>query len=379
MMLRTRQNTRGWSMAAALVSLVVMMVLGVTLLSATTQSLRQASRKHKESRALALAEAGVEHVLWRLYEETMEVPGSIVLNDFGGTATTSVTPYLDTAGQPVPDCVWISSMGHVQGWTTAVQVGARYIISIDEDNPIFGYALFCDRDLTLGGGVSFDHDIHTNGNLRINGGVDVGGNVEAGGNMSLKGGNSISGDINYGGTFDTTGGTTIGGDMVADCTLIPLPTIDCAYYREQAVITYNGSHNFAGRTTLPDGVIYVEGDVHLSGQVVGTGTIVVNGDVHITGSVTYGDEGSQLVILSTGQVTCAGGIDVWGFIYAHNLENQGGWEGTGDVTIHGSIIADNITSQGNLVLEYVPAVNIGPPDDPDQPPQIATFTWEKVT
>jgi len=379
-MFRTRRKNRGWSMAAALVSLVVMLVLGTTLLSATTQELRQASRKNKESRALALAEAGVEHMLWQLYQGTMAVPSTLVLNDFGGTASTTVTPYLDDAGQPVPDCVWINSVGHVQGWTTAVRVGARYLISIDEHNPVFGYSLFSDRDLTLGGGVCFDYDIHTNGSLWMNGGVDIAGNVEAGGNMRFIGSNSISGDVNYGGeTFRTTGGTTIGGSVEESCDLLPMPTIDLAYYRDQAVITYEGNHTFAGTTTLPDGIIYVDGDIHISGQVVGTGTIVVNGDVDITGSVTYGDEGSQLVILCTGQVSCAGGIDVWGLIYAHNLQNEGAWAGTGDVTIHGSVIADNITSTGNLTLEYIPAGEIGVPGDPEHPTQIATFSWEKVT
>jgi Tfp pilus assembly protein PilV/cytoskeletal protein CcmA (bactofilin family) len=378
-MLRRAQHTRGWSMVASLVTMFVMLTLGMSLLSLTTHNLRQADRKQKESRALCLAEGGVEHMLWRLYQGTTAPPATIVLADFGGTMTTTARPFLDAAGQPVAECVLIDSAGEFKGWTTAVRVGARYLSTTTEHNPIFDFALFSDRDLTLGGGTVFDHDIHSNGNLRLNGGVTVQGSVEAYGNVRFIGINSITGDVEYGGTYSNTGGTTIGGTISQSARVFPMPTIDLAYYRDQAVASYTGPITFAGTTTLPDGVIYVDGNLSLAGQVTGKGTIVVNGDVNITGSVTYGDEGSELVIVCTGQVEMAGGTDVWGLIYAHNVNSTASWSGEGTVTVHGAVIADNIDSSGHLVLEYVPPTDVSLPGDNTHPTQIAVFSWEKIT
>jgi cytoskeletal protein CcmA (bactofilin family)/Tfp pilus assembly protein PilV len=378
-MLRRTRDVQGWSMVASLVTMIVMLVLGLTLLSLTTQSLRQADRKKKESRALCLAEAGVEHMLWRLYQGTTTPPTTLVMSALGGTMTTTARPFLDDSGQPVTDCVLIDSAGQTQGWTTAVRVGARYLSTTTEHNPLFDFALFSDRDLTLGGNTVFDHDIHSNGNLWMQGGVTLQGNVEAYGTARFTGTNSITGTVEYGGSYRNSGGTTIGGTVTQNAQVFPMPTIDLAYYRDQAVATYTGPITFAGTTTLPDGVIYVDGDMSIAGQVVGQGTIVVNGNVNITGSVTYGDEGSELVIVCTGQVEVAGGSDIWGLIYAHNVNSTATWSGEGTATIHGAVIADNIDSRGNLHVEYVPPSDVSLPGDQTHPTQIAVFSWEKIT
>jgi cytoskeletal protein CcmA (bactofilin family) len=366
-------------MIAALIALVIMLGFGMTLLMVAIGQLRDADRKKKESRALCLAEGGVEHALWRLYQGTLDVPATVVISDLGGTATTTVRQFTDAAGQPVPDCVIIQSAGETQGWTTAVRVGARYLSTTTQHSPIYDYALFSDSDLRLGGGTVFDHHIHSNGSLRLNGGVTLDGTLEAAGNVRLIGSNVVTGDVRYGGTYNTTGGTTIGGDVLEGTDVLPMPTIDLAYYRSQAVEVYTDDHTFAGTTDFPDGIVYVEGDVHLSGQVSGTGTLVVNGNVTITGSVTYGEEGSELAIVSTGQVSISGGSEVHGIIYAHNVQSTAGWVGTGNVTVYGAVIADTIDSNGALVLHYEQPGQVSLPGDSSQPTQIAVFSWEKIT
>ena len=74
-----------------------------------TLLLSEASRKKREGQALCLAEAGVEHAVWKLYEGETGLPLSYLLTDVGGSVTTTVNQYIDDQGQPVSGAVEIIS------------------------------------------------------------------------------------------------------------------------------------------------------------------------------------------------------------------------------------------------------------------------------
>jgi hypothetical protein len=78
-------------------------------------------------------------------------------------------------------------------------------------------------------------------------------------------------------------------------------------------------------------------------------------------------------------VRIAGGSEVYGIIYAHNVQSTATWSGTGTVTVHGAVIADSINTSGDLVLYYHQPQDVILPGDATSPTQIAVFSWEKIT
>jgi cytoskeletal protein CcmA (bactofilin family) len=391
MSLRIKDTRRGAAMVIALIVMGVMLYLGATFLMLTTSQSREASRKKRESRALCLAEAGTEYAVWRLYEGDSALPLTYTLNDLGGSVTTSVSQYADDAGQAIPGAIQIVSTGQSYGWETQIRSVARYLPPdpVTEHNDIFsgatgsGYALFSDNDLTLSGTPDFDSKIHCNGNLRLSGNVTVHGDAEAGGNFRMSGSNWIDGDIKYGGSSQVSGSNYVGGEYSQEPTSMPLPTIDLAHYQSVAEVIYSGDHTFCGETVLPEGVIYVDGDVHLSGQVEGHGTLVVNGDVYVTGETTYGSADDGLAILCTGQVRLTGCSEVHGLIYAHNVSGTASWFGSGTTDVYGAVIADTITGSGTLRVHHQsladePGIELPGDAVGEGQLQVALVSWEKV-
>jgi cytoskeletal protein CcmA (bactofilin family) len=279
-----------------MVTTTVTLYLGVTLLTLTASLSREASRKKREGQALCLAEAGLEYTVWRLYEGDSGLPLSYSLADLGGSAISTVAQYLDSDGAPVAGTLEITSTGEYHGWQTEIRSIARYLPPdpTTEHNEIFngasgaGHALFSGSDLTLSGTCSFDGNAHCNANFRLSGNVTVDGDVEAGGNFRMSGSNWIEGDVRYGGSLTESGSNHVGGERTQVDTALAMPVIDLAYYRSIAETIYEDGHTLAGHTLLPEGVIYVDGDLHLSGQTEGHGTLVVDGDVQISGDPVHG-------------------------------------------------------------------------------------------
>ena len=343
-----------------MIFLVVLLIVGASLVATGSQELQTASRVRKESRALNLAEAGVDYAAWKLYyNPNQALPVTWTRSDLGtGTFSVTASRYVDGSGNSVANTVVLQSTGTSQGWPSQVKVVGKFLVNPGENNPIFDHALFSNADLTMGGTADVTGSVACNGNLTLQGTPSVTGDARAAGKITVKGGN-------------------ITGTKTAFAPKVPMPTIDLAYYRSIATTVVGSGYNFSGTTAL-NGVTYVNGDCSVNSTFSGTGIIVCSGKVSVNGSARVESlENDSLAIVSAGGVRVNGNCRIEGFIYTHNLDVPAGFTGNGTADILGGVIADVITSSGTLYVEYKkPTQSL--PGATSAPAQFAAISWRRV-
>jgi len=360
-MRRRRGSESGFALVSAMIFLVVLLIVGASLVQTSMQELKTASRVRKESRALNLAEAGIDYAAWRLYyAPSTPLPVTWTRSDLGtGSFTVTASRYVDLSGNPVPNTVVLQSTGASQGWPSQVKVVGNFLQNPGVNNPIFDNALFSNSDLSLKGTA------------------DITGTVACNGNLGLQGSAQVTGDAQASGGITTKGSSQITGAQAPYAPKVPMPTIDLAYYRSIATTVVSNGYSFNGTTAL-NGVTYVDGDCNVNGTFSGTGIIVARGQVHVNGNATLQDPSSDsLAIVSAGGVTINGTCTVQGFIYTHNLDVPAGFTGNGTADITGGVVADVITCNGTLLVHYKEPTQSLPGATSD-PAQFAAISWRRV-
>jgi len=350
----------GFALVSAMIFLVVLLIVGASLVQTGSQELQTASRVRKESRALNLAEAGVDYAAWKLYyAPTQSLPVTWTRSDLGtGTFSVTASRYVDGSGNSVANTVVLQSTGTSQGWPSQVKVVGKFLVHPEENNPIFDHALFSNADLTMGGTADVTGSIACNGNLTLQGTPSVTGDARASGKITVKGGN-------------------ITGTKTAFAPKVPMPTIDLAYYRSIATTVVGTGYHFLGNTAL-NGITYVDGNCDINATFSGTGIIVCSGKVTVNGSATLESlENDSLAIVSAGGVRVNGNCTIHGFIYTHNLDVPAGFAGNGTANITGGVVADVITSSGTLNIVYKKPTQSLPGANSD-PAQFAAISWRRV-
>ena len=351
-------DNRGSAFLTAMIFLVVLLGFGVSFVEMSIQEVSRASRIRKETRALNLAEAGLDYAAWRVYNEnptSLPVPYSRTdLEE--GTFSAMVDVYRDDTGAVVPNSLQVLSTGTSQGFVSQVKAVGQYLVTTGENNGIFDNALFSDSDMTIGGNADVTGTIHSNGN------------------MLVKGSSTITGDASAAGWL-TEQGTHITGSKTAYAPKQSMPTVDITYYRAKADVVYDSGQTFSG--AVLDGIVFVDGDVHISGQVDGKGVIVATGEIYVTGNTWLADGDAEFALVSTSRVRLNGGARVEGAIYAHNVVVPAAVEGLGTADVLGCVIADVITSLGNLHVEYKPPT-VELPGANAAPTQLDVVSWRRV-
>jgi len=354
------RNRRGSAFITALIFLVVLLGLGASFVGMSLQEVVRASRARKENRALALAEAGLDYAAWRIYNETpTSYPITFARTDLPeGSFSATVDIYLDADGNPVPNSLLVVSTGLSQGWTAQVKAVGQYLISPGENSSVFDNALFSDAD------------------MEIQGTADIIGSVHSNANITVKGSPSVVGDVSAAGWINDPN-KRIQGTTTPYSAKKSLPTVDLQYYRGKASKVYSRPQTFSGTIDL-DGVIFVDGDVDISGQVSGKGVVVATGTIRVNGNVTLANPDSDaFALISTKKVKVNGTARIEGAIYAHNAEMPAVIEGLGTADVLGAVVADLITSGGTLKVEYEkPTVEM--PGASEAPVQLDVISWRRV-
>jgi cytoskeletal protein CcmA (bactofilin family) len=343
-----------------MIALIVLLALGVTFVEMSIQEVARASREKKETRALSLAEAGLDYAAWRLYNQApASYPFTLARADLPeGAFSAVVDRYRDQSGALVPNAIKVVSTGISQGFNAEVKAVGHYAVSSGPNSNVFDFALFSNSD------------------LKINGTADISGSVHSNGNMSLLGASArVTGDASATGWIkDPKSG--IQGATLPNSARKTMPTVDIQYYRANATTIYNSSFTFSSTTTL-NGITFVDGDVHISGQVEGKGVIVATGEIHVTGSTTLANADSEFALISTYMVRVNGGSRVEGVIYTHNAQFDAAFSGEGTADVLGAVVADVITVNGTLLVEYKkPTVPL--PGSHDSPIQIDLVSWRRL-
>jgi hypothetical protein len=343
-----RTSTRGSVFLLAMVSLVVLLILGTSLVQTAVQGLGMASDDRREMEALSLAESGVDMAITKLYEDydginaTIE-GGSPYTDSFslaqGDVTYTVVAPYSGIA-----DSCLITSDSTT--WTHRM-ARVRVVASYQRDvSRVFEGAIFSNSPLVLGGGGAVYPDAS-----------GTGGDIYANGDITFEG---TSFEMSEEGSIYTTGATNWVPPEVPATHVhqhiapVPMPVIDADYYRSIATEVYMGSKVFtnANMENLT-GVIFVKGNVTIAGTYSGTATIVATGTIKVVGDVTATNPDTDtLALISTKSIQLSGNPTVYGLIYSHSVVGDAATSVSGNLTVHGAVVSDVVSTNGSVTVTY---------------------------
>jgi cytoskeletal protein CcmA (bactofilin family) len=369
MVRKIMKGRRGSALLLCTVALVVMLILGSSFMSRATNHLYNSMRKRDLAQAESVAESGVEMGIVKLYE------------DYDGAATAVATTgsYSSSLSRPdgsvsytiarnysgIPNTVLIESVGTTsRGARSKIRVVAKYLPDVSE---VFKGAIFSNAPLTLNGGGSVLPDASGEG-----------GSIYANGNVTFKGTSftmSPTGYIYATGTTNWVPPEVPATHVFQNMAPASMPVIDLAWYRSNATTVYVGNQRFSGSFSL-SGIVFVDGDVRISGQYTGKALIVATGVIRVTGNVTATSPGTDaLALMSPRSVTIAGNSRVEGLVYSHNVAAE--VTASGNSTIVGALVADVVTTDGAITVEYSDVWS-GLPLPGTGKTQWAQISWQKV-
>jgi len=354
-----RRRQGGFAVIASIIFLVVLLLIGSIMVEQAVMELDSAGKARKDTQAFNVAEAGIDYAAWQAYnigQSNLTLPTTWTRADLeGGTFSVTASQYQGTNATII-----LVSTGTSQGHQAVVKViGAFLPTTLIDQNAVFGYALFSNSDLTLGGTASIDGQVHANGKITVNGSPTVTGDVSAVGTISRTSPN-------------------FQGDVTPHSPRTTMPAIDMQYYINHATTIYSSSHNFTGSSTL-DGITFVNGDVTINSTFSGKGIIVATGTVTINGNATLENPATdEFAVMSARGVRINGTCTIQGWIYAHNVTVTADFTGNGNATIVGGIAADIVSkSNGTLNITYKePTVDL--PGGQYSPSQLDAVSWRRV-
>jgi hypothetical protein len=331
-----------------MVSLIVLLILGTSLVQTAMHGLGSASDNRRQMEAFSLAEAGVDMAITKLYEDYDGINATIAAGspytDTFSLAQGSVTYTVTAPYAGIADSCMIAS--DATTWANK-QARVRVVAAYQTDvSRVFEGAIFSDSPLVLngGGGIYPDEsgyggDIYANGDITFNG---------TSFEMTEDGSLYTTGSLNW--VPPEVPATHVHQGVAS----LSMPVIDMDYYKSIATTSYTGKVTFNDTNMAGlDGVIYVKGDVDICGSYSGQAVIVSTGRIKITGNVTATSPADDtLVFMSPKSITIAGNATVDGLIYAHSVLDDSDTAVGGNVTINGAIIADVVRTNGAITITY---------------------------
>ncbi len=339
---------RGSVFLLAMAALITLLILGTSLVQTSVQGLSWASNDRRQIEAFCLAESGVDMAITKLYEDYDGINDTLATSGYysdsftlapGSVAYSVSAPYSGIADT----CLIVSD---ATTWT-GKQARVRVVAAFQRDvSRVFEGAIFSDSPLSLkGSGAIYPDENGMGGDIYANGDITFDGTSFE---MTADGSIYTTGSINW--VPPEVPATNVHQGVAQ----LPMPTIDLDYYKSIATeihfgkTTFNDS-NMAGLT----GVIYVKGDVVISGNYTGQAVIVATGKITVTGNVTAGSpDNDTLVLMSPKAIKITGNSHVDGLIYAHSVMSPAAAEISGNMSIRGAIIADVVRTNGNIVITY---------------------------
>ncbi|MBN1808094.1 MAG: hypothetical protein JW909_03435 [Planctomycetes bacterium] len=326
----------GSALFIGVVMLLILASLAAAYLTVSVARYRDTLSRRDSLQSRYVAEAGLDTALVSLNNQALTFVGGVAKfsSSLGGNDYDVVVVDLGN------DVFRVTSSGEANGYRREMEVVARR-----EFPPFMEYAIVTDGNLDIRGSITVKGDIHSNQWIDMQGPGIITGNASA------------VGDITMG--VGSKGG--VGGDVLPFSDYVPIPQINIKALRDEAIASgdyYKTSQTWAPKATKVAGLTFVEGDLHLSGQLTGKGIIVCSGDLDITGRVTLADPANDTVFLiSGGDAFIRGNPSAHqAFIYANGAAKL-----RGNVDIEGILVAregladDGDTSiKGHLGFTYMP-------------------------
>ena len=334
----------------AMAALIALMLLGTSLIQTSIQGLSYASKERRHVEAFCLAESGVDMAITKLYEDYDGINAALSASGTytdsfslsqGSVSYTVTSPYSGIADS----CLIVSDATTWAGARVRIRAVATYQRDVSR---VFEGAIFCDSPLTLNGSGGVYPDASGKG-----------GDIYAHGDISFQGTSFTMTDE---GSIYTTGTTNWVPTEVPSTHVhegiaaLTMPVIDLDYYRSIATRVLTGNpvklikdEDLAGLS----GVIFVNGDLRISGNYSGSAVIVASGTITVAGNVrTSHPTTDMLALLSPKAIKIAGGSTVDGLVYAHSVVDDAETTLSGNVTINGAVVSDVVRTNGGIEIHY---------------------------
>jgi hypothetical protein len=343
-------SKRGSVFLLAMGAMIALLLLGTSLIQTSVQGLAYASKERRNAEAFCLAESGVDMAITKLYEDydgiNADLTSSGTYDDSFSLAQGTVDYTVTAPYQGIADsCLIVSDSTTWAGKQARIRVIASYQRDVSR---VFEGAIFCDSPLTLNGsgGVWPDSsgkggDIYSHGDITFNG-------------TSFT--MTADGSIYSTGTTNWVPAGVPATHVHENIAALTMPVIDLDYYRSIATRVLTGNpvkltkdEDLAGLS----GVIFVNGDLRITGNYSGSAVIVASGTITVAGNVwTSNPTTDVLALLSPKAIKIAGGSRVDGLVYAHSVVDDAETTLSGNVTINGAVVSDVVRTNGGIEIHY---------------------------
>ena len=321
-------NQKGMALLTTLIFVFILVTFAVALLTMTSNDSKLSTLQRDSTRALFLADAGIEKALWYLNtpedqggkgKYSWRPPSSTDGPFIEGTSLENYEISIENKGpvdslpEKPTDKIEITSIGTVKEGKFSAGKRTIIVTAIIGVSPweglTYNYAIFTDGDMTLNGGISIDGSIHSNGDLTNNGTFDFI--------------NSSDSD-----TITAVGSTNLG-DEVED--KLEFPEVSWSIFEDLARLADDSltddifGHYYDEDTTVIfetnetlEGIHYIDGDVKIQASLIlKNATIFANGTIDVIGS---GDVNlinapeTPLALIAKGDITIGGSVHGEGII-----------------------------------------------------------------
>ena len=341
---QSNESRRGSAILTVLVvSFVMTLVLG-TMVTASLHRVFTARKLADRVRAKAIAEAGVNHAYsmlvtnFALREDANAFPPTAY-----GDGVYDVTVKCLGNNVAILCSTGNCGMAAVSVIADVVNYGVPYS-DVVPPSPAFDYAMICGGEFSFRGcgyidGTNGTAKIHSNGAMSLAGNAHADVALSSSTSFELKSPRTIDGDVTAP-SVDLHGGATVTGTTSEEpVEPVEIPDIDLTPYYNWALEHGEVRDGFtcAGGTYTPNGgILWVNGDVHLSAHYDFHGSIIATGAINMSGQgdVTATTCAFSLVSRDGPLIHNTSGGKITGIIYAR----MGDYKQTANGVVEGQII-----------------------------------------
>ncbi len=350
--------------------ILILIIGGGILFTITTLNMNQSNssmsnnsvRALQEKEAKNYAQSGIEFATKYLADDSTWTGTTKQLNNGSViiTAQNTSSQYYNGPNVGLTSARLVTSIG-IYGIKTDT---VRAVIQLQNSNgpklPRFmNYASAAGNNINLSGNDQIIDDNNSSWNS----------NCQANGNFYMGGWNLIKGFVTYAGEISADKKWSLNNNILpnqnpnnlpaySQTSSVAIPTFNPDDFKSLATTVYNGSQTISGNLVLGSKtnpqIIYVGGDLTLSGNVTGYGVFIVKGNINIKGNVTINSQDpscSNLGLYTSGDLNTNGGVVINAQVYTGGNANlNSNCNIRGSVTSFGSV---NLST--NVNIYYRPA------------------------
>jgi hypothetical protein len=361
------KNEKGHTMVAILTVMVVLSIMMVGFCFSVTNTLKRSGVQKNTTSALNIAEAGEEAAIAQFRSKAITPVAGRTATLFDNTAFAGGTYTVQYAVDAAADTVRITSNGVFGSARRAIQTTYIAAGCVAPTDAAYDYGIVAGGAIGWSGSGTCNTgsaNIWCGGQFSMSGSSDfICQALSSSVKISMSGSGNINGNVKAPQFSHSGSGTITGTQTTGSVASISIPVIDLTPYYNMALsnnqVYSNKSISGSTTTTVPGGVMWVNGTFTCSGSGDFNGTIIATGNVSISGSGDFTAASTYPAIVSRdGNISMSGSGSVTGLIYAGT--GQISKSGSGDVV--GSLICGGDFSKSGSwnTLSYQKSAPLAP-------------------